>query len=185
MSAPAMRTQAEKLPAIKPWGRTAAYGIPPVAFSNPKLTFWGWADYTLRAEFQPFFLQVASRPCWCENRGLSSEECQELHPSEGGCICKGKDFGFNNPAGRGRRRSCGPAGAAECFQHPRSGRNRAPGLKAEKTWLRQFKLQLVRWKIIWQCQTTRSMSALPRCARNWVSASLYLYFTINALRSFD
>jgi len=26
-----------------------------VAFSNPKLTFWGWADYTLRAEFQPLF----------------------------------------------------------------------------------------------------------------------------------
>src|SRR5438552_9959330 len=134
--------------------------------------------------FSRFFLQVASWLCWCENRGLSSEECQELHPSEGGCICKGKDFCFNNPAGRGRRRACGPAGAAECFQHPRSGRNRVPGLKAAKKWLRQFKLQLARRKIIWQCQTTRSMSALPRCARNWVSVSLFSDITIRPTKSF-
>src|SRR5204863_6312163 len=89
MSAPAMRTQAEKLPEIKPWGRTAAYGIPPVAFSNPKLTFWVGRIIRCALNFGPFFLQVASRPCWCENRRLSSEECQNLHPSEDGCICKG------------------------------------------------------------------------------------------------
>src|SRR5437868_152330 len=104
MSAPAMRTQAEKLPEIKPWGRTAAYGIPPVAFSNPKLTFWGWADYTLCAEFQPLFFFRLHRGCAgakIEDYPLKNDK--SCIPQRAGASVKSKSYRLQQP-----RRS-GPA----------------------------------------------------------------------------